>query len=253
MKPLRWSLGALVPLALASGHARADERLFTFSYQATTLPEGRVEFESWATFTPGASASEEDRIDFRHELEFGLTDWLQLDVYLVDWSWTSPGSSNDFDYEDSAVVLKVNYLEPSTDGFGLGSYHEVKVGDEFLELENKLLLQKNLDRFVVVGNLTLEAKWAGVEYDEASGEIQTSLGASYEVTPNFYAGLEGVYEIPLPDWENDGDAVAFAGPTLSYRFGGEHDWWVTGSAVKQLTDVQDEPEWQARLIVGFSF
>jgi hypothetical protein len=253
MKLCRSSLVALVPLVFSVGPARADERLFTFSYQATTLPEGRVEFENWATYTPGASASEEDRIEFRHELEFGLTDWLQLDVYLADWSWTGPGSSNEFDYEDSAVVLKVNYLEPSTDGFGLGSYHEVKVGDEFLELENKLLLQKNLDRFVLVGNVTLEAEWEGADYDEASGEIQTSLGAAFEVTPKFFAGLEGLYEIPLPDWKNDGDAVAFAGPTLSYRFGGEHDWWITGSTVKQLTDVDGEPDWEARLILGFSF
>jgi hypothetical protein len=250
MTRFRLILSALILLSAA---ARADERLFTFSYQSTTVRKGAVEFENWVTYKPSPSGSEEDRFEFRHELEFGLTDRLQFDVYLADWSWTDPGGSNDLDYEDSAVVLKVNYLDPSTEGFGLASYHEVKLGDELFELENKLILQKNIDRWTLVGNLTLEALWLGEDYDEDEGELVTSLGAAYEVSPKFFAGLEAVHEYEIADWQEFENAGLFAGPTLSYRFGGEHSWWVTGSFVKQVTSVDDEPDWQARAIVGFTF
>lgn len=253
MRRLPTILTLLPTFVLLTRVAHADERLFTYSYQSTTVPKGRVELENWLTYSPRTSPTDADRIDFRTELEFGLTDRLQFDVYLADWSWTDPGGKNDLDYEDAAVVLKVNYLDPVTDGFGLASYHEVKLGDELFELENKLLLQKNVDRFTLVANLTLEASWEDGGEDERVGELETSLGAMYEWTPHFFTGLEAVNEIDFPDWKDDGDDVAFAGPTASYRFGGEHGWWVTASAVQQLTAVDDEPDWQARVIVGTSF
>src|SRR6185436_15428343 len=97
----------------------ADERFFTFSYQATTVPKGQLELEQWATYLPAPSKSDDDTIELRTEFEYGLTDSLQLDFYLADVTWTDPGGSNDFDYEDSAVTLKINYIDPGQEGFGL--------------------------------------------------------------------------------------------------------------------------------------
>ena len=245
----------LAPLAFAAT-SRADERLFTYSYQATTIPAGQVELETWATFSHRTPAEPGARsFQFRHELEIGLTDRIQLDVYLADWSSTraAHGEPTHTQYDDSAVVLKIAYLDPHTDGIGLASYHEVKVGDEFLEFENKLLLQKNWERWTFVYNLTLEAEWEGSHYEERSGEIANTFGAAYECSPAFFVGGELIHELPLPDWHGGEDAIVFAGPDASYRFGGANDWWVTATAVKQLTDEDDEPEWQFRMIVGLSF
>ena len=234
----------------------ADERLFTYSYQSTTIPKGDIEFENWATFklrTP--EDSDFRRFEFRHELEIGLTDRLQLDIYLADWSFTesSESDASRFDYDDSAAVIKINYLDPVSDPIGVASYHEIKIGPEFLELENKLLLQKNLGRFTMVYNLTLEAEWEEDDDSESAGELSQSFGVSYELSPRFFVGGELLYEIPLPDWKTGADQNVFLGPNASYRFGGEHNWWLTATALRQVTDTDDEPEWQIRAIVGFDF
>ena len=45
------------------------------------------EFEQWATWKGYANR---DRFEFRHELEYGLTENLQLGLYLSDWRLTNP-------------------------------------------------------------------------------------------------------------------------------------------------------------------
>lgn len=259
MRPSLRAAVAATPLFvpfLLSTEACADERRFTFTQEAPTTPKGRIEFENWFTYkkaTPEDSSF--SRFEFRHELEFGLTDHVQVAFYFADWSVTG-GRSVEKDrakYDDSALEFKINYLDPATDGFGLSSYHEVKLGDEVFELENKLILQKNLGPVVVAYNLTLEALWEGHAYRERGGEFNQSLGVSYEVTPKFLVGAEALHEIPLPDWHTGAHQNFFVGPVASYRFGGDHDWWVTASALKQTTHTLDEPEWQFRVIMGFSF
>ncbi|HMN42138.1 MAG TPA: hypothetical protein PKE29_14935 [Phycisphaerales bacterium] len=245
----------LIPLVLP-GAACADERRFTFTQEAPTAPKGAVEFENWFTYKKARpDDSSFSRFEFRHELEYGLTDHVQVAFYLADWSVTS-GRSVEKDqakYDDSAVEFKINYLDPAKDGFGLSSYHEVKLGDELFELENKLILQKNFGPLVVAYNVTLEAVWEGHAYRERGGEFSQSLGLSYEVTPKFLIGAEALHEIPLPDWTTSADSNFFLGPVASYRFGGDHDWWVTATALKQTTHNEGEAEWQVRVIVGFSF
>jgi len=54
--------------------ARADERLFTYSYEAEVLPKGGVEFEQWLTHRRGKQDGVFAAWDFREELEFGLTE-----------------------------------------------------------------------------------------------------------------------------------------------------------------------------------
>src|SRR5689334_20893004 len=69
-------------------------RRFTYIYEATTAAPGPVEMENWITWR--TSPREERRfnsLDFRHELEFGLTERLQLAIYLADWRYREdPGA-----------------------------------------------------------------------------------------------------------------------------------------------------------------
>src|SRR5439155_24253502 len=77
-------------LGCAVHSAAGDERRFTFTQEATTLPKGGVDFENWFTYKRGTPEdSTFNRFEFRHELEFGLSDSVQLAVYLADWSRTS--------------------------------------------------------------------------------------------------------------------------------------------------------------------
>lgn len=242
-------------LSASTSITSAGERRFGYSYEASTVPRGHVEFENWATLARGTRDDDGARsIAFQHELEYGWTDHAQIDVYLANWTWSDPlrGSQSDTSYDSSAVVLKLNHADPATEHVGVATYHEVKIGDEFLELENKLILEARSGPATYVYNLTLEAEWEGSSYDERSGEIGNSLGVSWEASPRFFYGAELLHEVPLPDWKTDGKANLFAGPNLSYRFGGTADAWITTTALAQLGGADDEPAYQMRVIVGFS-
>ena len=239
-------------LAFVAG-SEAGARRFTYVYEATTAAPGSVESENWITW--GTSPREERRfnsLDFRHEIELGLTDHLQMGIYLVDWGYREdPGvHEHGFRYQTSAIELIYNLTNPTTDLLGMALYGEVRGGPEELELESKVILQKNLGRFVIAYNGTLEAKWAGDHLEERGGELAQSLGVSYEVTPTFLLGAELLHEIDLPDWSEAGDSIVYGGPNLSYRRG---NWWATVTPLVQLTNIASEVDVQTRLIFGFSF
>lgn len=233
--------------------AEAGARRFTYVYEATTSAPGSFEFETWATWK--ISPREERRfnaLDFRHELEFGITDRLQAAIYVADWGYEEDPSSNEhgFSYQDSAIELIYNLTNPTTDLLGSAIYGEFRGGPEELELESKIILQKNIGRFVIAYNGTLEAKWEGERFDERGGEFAQSLGVSYEISPAWLVGAELLHEIDLPDWSEAEDSVVYAGPNVSYRRG---NWWATVTPLAQLTNVASEVDFQTRLIFGFSF
>ena len=222
-------------------------RRFTYSYEATTAAPGGFELENWVTWqTHQPEDHQFNEVDFRHEIEFGLTNRLQAGIYLADWKYEKSG----FVYTDSALELIYNLTNPITDWLGLAAYGEIKAGDREFELESKLIAQKNLGPLVLVYNATSEAKWEGRDLEERAGEFAQTLGASYEVTPRFLFGAEFLHEIDLPDWSQAGDNIIFGGPNVSYRIG---PWWATITGLAQLTRVKDEPDLQVRTIFGYTF
>src|SRR5688572_3075076 len=80
---LRTFAAAILALGFAAT-ANAGERRFTYSYETTTAPKGSWEYEQWMTWK---SYDNKDRFDFRHEIEYGITDTLQLGIYLADWRY----------------------------------------------------------------------------------------------------------------------------------------------------------------------
>src|SRR5436190_8376820 len=66
--------------------ARADNRHFTFVYEAQTPKQGELEYEQWVTWS---RRSDEDSklnvVSFRHELEYGITDNWMVALYAPDW------------------------------------------------------------------------------------------------------------------------------------------------------------------------
>ena len=121
--------------------------------------------------TWGTSPREDRRfneVDVRNEIEFGVTEHFQIGLYLADWGYREDPAAHEhgFSYQTSAVELIYNLTNPTTDLLGLALYGEVRGGPEELELESKVILQKNLGRFVVAYNGTLEAKWEGDRLEE---------------------------------------------------------------------------------------
>jgi hypothetical protein len=241
----------LIPTA-ADPTALAGERRFTFVYEATTLPAGSAEYEQWITWKTDKDVDPDfDRIDFRHELEFGVTDHLQLALYVSDWRYQDGDSVGDgVEWRDAAVEVIYNLTDPVTEPFGLALYGELKLGDELLEIEGKLIVQKEIGKWVLAWNGTVEAEWEGPDLAEDKGKFEQTFGASYQFSPKLLGGFELVHEIEYEDWSDWGDPVLYLGPNFSYRPG---QWWTTITALTQVTDVDAEPDFQLRLIFGFDF
>ena len=232
--------------------AEAGERRFTFVYEAATQPVGEFEYEQWATWKTDKDADPRfDRFDIRHELEFGVTDNLQLGLYLSDWRVQRGDSVDDgAEWRNVAVETIFALTDPVTDALGSALYGEIKLGDELLALEGKLILQKNIGKWVFAWNGTIEAEWEGSDFSEDKGELAQTLGGSYQFTPKLLAGFELVHQIGYDDWSQWEDHTLYLGPNVSYR---TQDWWITATPLVQATDVDSEANFQLRLIFGFDF
>jgi len=248
--------GLLAAAAATTPTSQATERRFTFTYETTTTPRGHVELENWVTWkhSDQHGANDSDLFQFRHELEFGVTDRFQIGLYLFDWRYDEHDrEGHSAEWEHSGVELIYNLSNPTTDFIGSALYLETLVGERSLELEGKLLLQKNFGPISVAYNLVLEAEWEGEEFgkfDEREGEFSQVFGVSYDINKSFFVGAEVLHEIPIPDWKEAEDSVVWAGPNVSIRFGRV---FATVTALFQLTDVDGEPNAQVRLITGFDF
>lgn len=241
-------------IAAATLNADAGERRFTYSYEADTTPPGIVEYEQFVTWKASKqNDSAYDQIEFRHEIEFGLTDKLQMGIYVADWRYTDGRSvSNDgARYRATAIEFIYNLTDPVTDPIGSALYGEVKVGDEVFELEGKVILQKNIGEFVFVYNAIIEAEWESKDYSDDKGVFEQTFGISYEVTPQLLVGVEALHEVEFDDWDATGPNIFYVGPNVAWR--SKENFWITMTPLFQITDIEGEPEYQTRFIFGFNF
>src|SRR3954463_8637858 len=112
-------LTAVLAAALAVP-ASADERRFTYSEEAKTLPKGSFEFEQWATHGWSRDEGKFWFLSFREELEYGITDRLSAAVYLnfeIQHADGVPGLKDDtiFEFEGVSLEGKYKLLDPSAD------------------------------------------------------------------------------------------------------------------------------------------
>jgi hypothetical protein len=245
-------LGLFVATLLPALSCFAGARHFTYLYEAPTSPPGSFELENtvtWARTT--GSGMHLDEVAFREELEIGITDHFQLGIYPLDWGYHHDRGqgSNEFSYEGGAVELIYNLSNPVIDPVGLSLYQEISIGRQRLELESKVIAQKNFGRLILDYNATLEAEWEGKHLEENNGELQQALGASYEVSPQFSVGIELLHEFVFPGWQDKEKLRnVFVGPNVAVR---RRNWFITVTALAQATDTDDEPEFQVRTIFGF--
>ena len=246
------TLTLIVSLTLAVS-AFAGARRFTYVYEVTTSPPGDVEIENWVTWkTRQPDDHSFNQVEFRHEVEFGITEKFQAAIYLADWNYHRGVSADEpgFTLSGSALELIYNFTNPVDDPIGLAAYQEFQGGYRRFESESKLLAQKNFGKFVVAYNATLEAEWEGEGLEEREGEFQQSLGVSYEINPRLLFGAEFVHEVAFPDWAGPDPGKFFAGPNISIR---HRSYWVTLTALGQITRAGDEPDFQMRTVFGLSF
>lgn len=249
----QWKSALLATVAaagLAIPSAEAGQRRFVYNYETLTSPKGSIEFENWVTWkhTDKPGGDDKDVYQFRHEIEFGLTDRLQLGVYVADWEYNEDDDEGHSErYKGSGFEVIYNLTNPNTDLLGSALYAEMIIGERMVKLEGKLLLEKRWGNFGVVANTVLEAEWEGDDYHDETGEFKQTFGVSYDINKSFSVGAEAFLEIEMPDWEETESGRFYIGPNVSYRQG---RFFGTLAWLWQTTHIEGEPDYQTRLIFG---
>jgi hypothetical protein len=242
--------------------ARADENLFGYVYGSDTLPKGKWEIYEWMTARVDKGVGDYLGMDFKTELEYGITDRFQASLYLNQRYHNIKGSAplvddglggstpeypnrNSFGFEGMQMSFKYNWKSVYKDGYGLSFYLEpgysriFKISGERqteYELETKLIFQKNFldDTLVWAVNWTTAPEWRrfeGADEYETELELEGTTGISYRVAPNWHVGLEMRGHMEVPKFKELEHFAVFLGPNLHY--GGQH-WWATLTFLPQV-------------------
>lgn len=215
------------------------------------MAAGAMELESSVTYkTDQDNDPDFRRFDIRHEFEYGVTDRLQLACYFLDWRFEeNKDDGGTTTFHDVAVEAIYNLTNPNTAAFGSALYGEIKGSGDFVELEAKLLLQKNLGPWMFVYNVGGEVVWES-HYDNDEAELMQSLGVAYQINPSCSVGLEALHQIAVPEVEEFGDSGVYLGPNVSWRKG---NFGLTTTALWQLTHLDGEPGFQIRTLFSIEF
>lgn len=247
MRNLGWGILFFV-LALAWGvqDVFAHARSYVWTQEYKTLPKGVFELENFVTMkVPDGKTTNKNTIEYKEELEYGVTDRLNIAHYQRWQTINRVGPDDDtvytgFDFEakyrisdkGKLWVDPLLYLEFKTD---VRKEHQVNT------LEGKIILSKDFDKLNVTYNQIIES--------EADNNGRTEHGfafaGSYEILPALRAGAEftGLYWHPS-DHRNE----ISLGPTLAY----EHTYfWVALGGRFGINRAANDKE--ARVIVGILF
>jgi hypothetical protein len=249
--------------SISSFAASAEEAMFGYVYTTDLLPQGGKEVEQWMTWRHQKNGGQYDQIENRTEFEYGLTDRLQVGLY-ANYNWTQafhngpfgattpPEQFSDFqvgpdDHFNAARFVGVSgeaiyrILSPYTDAFGLAVYTEPTIGQNFREIENRLILQKNFfdDLLTIAFNFTYAPEWRHLVADDGSvswqeeTDVNFGLAASYRFIENWSAGVEFLNEREFNSFSfnHESNSGYFLGPVVHY--GGER-WFLTATALWQL-------------------
>ena len=262
-----------------SASAHADEPLFGYVYTTDLLPKGQKEAEQWLTLREGRAQGDFHLLQTRTEFSYGVTDNFQVSTYLnvaqtnvfhnaPDGTTLAPEVFADYNADPNArfkasrlesvsVEGIYRFMSPYTDAFGLAVYVEPTIGPRTVELESRLILQKNFDddKLVLAFNATIgqEARYlhgdpsldpSDEEYgDHWDHETDVNFGfaGSYRFAPNWYGGLELQNEREWAGFnpfkkENRTNVATYFGPTLHY---GGKGFFVTATYLQQLKGAKD--------------
>jgi hypothetical protein len=258
----RKTLIALFGLLCLASPALADPRPWTFVYDTYPEGKGNLEYEQYVTYSHRTDADHSfSQFQFKHELEYGVTDHLDVSVYAASWNYTDSHERTGTEYEESAVEAICYFSNDPVKSVGVALYTELAFGQHGFDVENKLLIHKDLGKWSLAYNFIVETGFENAyhaapgEHAQSEGEIGHAFGVSYSFENNWWVGGELTVESIFPRWSDYEDTVVYAGPNAGFvkPLGGGKDFWLTITPMFQVSSVGDEPEFQVRMIAGFVF
>jgi hypothetical protein len=233
---------------LSTRTASANPRPLPFTYPYETLPEDSLEIEQYVDATvvrasePNPDGSEHRVWDSSYvlqtEVEYGITDRLELGTYLV-FKQEASASDPTMHFDGIKERLRLRFAEAGQWPIDVATYLEfAEFHDEF-EIEEKVILAKHF------GKLSLQANaWVEQEFErgkEMEFIYNPTIGFTYPVIPQLYLGLEywarGKFDPEVetktgnPDVDSFNSSTHhFVGPAISAQFG--RFWWSLGPYVR---------------------
>lgn len=237
-------------LVLAAPMAQANPRPLPFSYPYATLPGGSAELEQFVDLTWVRSLDDTGAIVWSPasvlttELEYGLSDRVELGLYLQLSQYPNAGSGGGgLQFDGLKQRLRVRLSEAGRWPVNVALYAEVAELRNEIELEGKIILERRLGNLQLVTNL-----WAEHElYFSGRREwvLHPTAGATYQLSPAFIPGLEYWMSLEIdarnPGWPQayNPSAQHYLGPTVMVQF--SRFWWSTGAYLR-LSDWQRSPQ-----------
>ncbi|MDD4967954.1 MAG: hypothetical protein PHT07_00845 [Paludibacter sp.] len=226
----------------------AQDRLFTYTYQSNVLNKGQKELEVWSTMKTG---HQDYFRGFDHTLEFetGLGSNLQTAFYLNSSYSKGIVTENGIQsVEDDksfsfANEWKLKLTDPVSNPIGSAVYVEYTLSPAEVELEGKLIFDKQIGKTVQALNISGEYEFVNelvpvnslIEVQKGH-EVKLNLnyGLAWQLNKHFSVGLEA-YNNNLFRNNAFEFSVLSAGPCISYYTEG---FWVNLSVLPQITDLK---------------
>lgn len=231
-----------------------QDRIFTYTYQSNVLPKGQKELEVWNTFHVGR-ADYYRALRHRVEYEIGLGGRLQTAFYLN----LSTGAAYDPSSETIQALpaefwfsneWKWKLLDPLANPVGLALYGEIGVAARELDLEAKIILDKQIGKTLHAFNAVFEPEW---ESEAEKGEVESEFELQFELDYAFSWRLNRNWNVGFEvrdhnAWKpQDGGnggweySALFAGPGLSYN---ADRFWLNLTIMPQIAGLR-HPEGQS--------
>lgn len=236
-------LGLCVLVLAVSGTALAHERHYVFTEEYQTLPRNVFEIENAATFKiPDRHVSNENQIEFRPELEYGVTDRLTVAHYQQWVRENHAGAEKDFTkYRGFKFEAKYRIAEKGkfwVDPLLYFEYERDPQDENPNILEEKIVLSKDFGKLNVTYNQIMESHLS----EGGRTEHEYSLGMHYRVFDWVTLGYEAKGQYWNPGSNHNEIAM---GPAV----GIQTQWfWVAAGCLFGVNHHADD--FQPRIIVG---
>lgn len=258
LSPLYFLSAFICLMLLITTQAQAGESNFGAIYTLDLQPKGTKELEQRMIWNSHQEGGRYENFDLRTELEYGLTDDLQVAGYINsnyvnakrnDRFGETAGSRipesidvskgySDFRYESMSLEFIYRITNPINDFIGIGLYIEPTWGYDNKALETRLILHKYMldDKLVVASNFVFEIERDEVASNsnpEKASHADFLLGASYRFAPKWSAGAEYRYHNDFSGYfyQESTQHAHFIGPNIHYA---TQQWWATFAWRHQL-------------------
>jgi hypothetical protein len=266
--PLRAPAGALAAALAAlatAATARANPRPLPYTYIYETLPEGEAEVELYTDLAPirlvneGGAPAWYLASQFQTEIEYGLTDRLELGLYVTTAVF-DPGVMFAPSLPEGTGVkqrLRYRFGDAGRWPIDLAVYGEVTENQQEIELEGKIILQRRLGPLRLAANAWVEREY----YFNSPNEwvLNPTAGVVFEKSALIQPGIEYWMHAEHSDGGGWGlGAQHYLGPTVILQFG--KIWWSNGAYVRingvrtPAIDTNDPyAAFMFRTIIGLNF